>query len=73
MSYDVTVCHLSPKEKTKRAMEKRIRITKLLDDHPDGMTVDEIGEATGLSEEVVKYALNALSSHGDVKKVYKRE
>lgn len=64
--------HTSPKEKTRIAMENRIRIMKLLEIHPEGLTVDRIAESTGLSESVVKRALNTMLYYDGVEKVYRK-
>ena len=67
------VSHLSPKQKTLLAMDKRLRVAKCLGANPQGMTAGEMAEKLDMTVKEVEYVLFSLVSHGEAEKVYRRK
>lgn len=68
----MTVSHLSAKQRTVMAIEKRQRVADALDLHPEGMTADEIASATGLTLSELTHALDTLCRLGQIERVWRR-
>ena len=68
----IEVSHLSPKQKSLLAMDKRLKVAKLVGANPEGMTSTEVAEKLDMTEAQVKYAMNNLISLGEVEVVYRR-
>lgn len=67
------VSHLSPKQKTMMAMDKRLKVAKCLGANPEGMTATEMAAKLGMTAREVEYVLHSLVSHGEAEKVYRRK